>query len=189
MICPNCKVKLTNGSKYCPRCGILFKSDDVERYTKMYNVDLLEMYFKENKVGIHIENISLWYLLFNGFYAMYKKMYSVGIISIISSLVFYFLVASNSIETLIFQSFGFSFYFVVFCLVIPVFIYLYYAFKFNDLLIANKKKRLNKILRKNSHKSEDEIIKIVKKDSENSIKAVLITILVLIVFFLLITDM
>lgn len=183
MICPNCKVKLNKDSKYCPRCGTLFKSDDVEKYSNMFDTDLLEIYFPHNEIGIHFDRISFGYMFFGGFYAMYKKLYYVGINSLVSLFIF-IKVAINSYDYIM-STVGFSFFLVVALLLFPIIIYFYYLFKFNDLLIEDRKTRLNKIVRSNIDKGNEEIVKLVEKDSKNSVVALLISIILLIIFLLI----
>lgn len=178
MICPNCKVKLSENSKYCPRCGILFQSDDVEKYSESYNGDLLEIYFPNKEIGIHLDRISLGYMFFGGFYAIYKKMYYVGIISISSVLMFIYIYIN--FYNFFIESLGFAFYPLLALFFIPIIIYFYYLFNFNDLLIVDRKKRLQKILNENVSKSNEEIIKIIEKDSKSGIASIFITIFIVI---------
>ena len=73
MICPKCNVKLSNESKYCPRCGTLFESDDVKKYSEAFNTDFMEIYFPNKELKFRIDRVSIGYALFTYFYAIYKK--------------------------------------------------------------------------------------------------------------------
>ena len=182
MYCPNCKVHLVKGSKYCPRCGLLFQSDDVLKYTKMFDRDLLEMYFPNNSVGIHFNRISIWYLIFGPFYTLYKKMYKETIISFINTVLF--IVLYNNSLDMIMNFNGFNFFLIVTFLIIPILVFFYYLFNINDILVEKKKIRLNKILKNNQDKSKEEIIKIIEKDSRGNILGVLITFIILFVIII-----
>ena len=171
MNCPRCKVKLHNDSKYCPRCGLLFKSNDIEKYTEIFNTDYIDIYFKEYK-NINLGSLSLWYFLFGCFYALYKKMYKIAVVGYFCLLMFMFV----SIRSLYFitGSSGFLFLPVVFMLAGPIAVHLYFSFHFDRLLIDDRKTRLNKLLKENEDKSEDEIIQAIEKDSKNNIALAII---------------
>lgn len=182
MYCPNCHVHLTKGSKYCPRCGVLFQSDDVEKYTKMFDRDLLEIYFPNNSVGIHFNRISIWYLLFGPFYTLYKKMYKETFISFIN--LFMFITFYNSSIDMIMNFNGFNFFLIVAILIIPILVFFYYLFNINDILVEKKKIRLNKIIKNNQDKSKEELVKIIEKDAMGNIVGVLITFIILFIIIM-----
>lgn len=184
MICPSCHVNLTKGSKYCPRCGLLFQSDDVEKYTKMFDRDLLEIYFPNNSVGIHFNRISIWYLLFGPLYALYKKMYKETVISFINMLLFMYAYLNGIF--LIIDYNGFNLFLITAVLIVPVLIFFYYVFHLNDILVENKIMRLNKIIKNNQDKSKEELIKIIEKDARGNIVGVLISIVLILLIGLLI---
>lgn len=186
MNCTNCGVKLEKNSKYCPRCGKLFESNDIEKYSNLYNTNLLSIYFPENSIGIHINRISIWFLLFGPFYTIYKKLYKETIINYLSLILFCFMYFCGLNYILSF--YGFFFYFIFFLTLTPVVVYIYYVFKINDVLIAKKKYRLNILLKKYDSKTEDEKIKIIVEDAKGNIKGVIILIFItiLIISFIII---
>ncbi len=183
MKCPNCSVSLSKYSKYCPRCGILFESDDVKKYSEVFNSDFMAIYFPSKRILFHIDRISLGYFLLTYFYAIYKKMYKIAIISFISQyllikvcLYFAGLPPLGMGAALIPLSF----------LVATVFtIYFYYAFNFDRLLIEDRQIRVNKILRENSDKDEKDIVCIMEKDSKNNLVGALITFLVIVIIIII----
>ncbi len=65
MICPRCKVKLVSDVPFCPRCGLLFKSNIVEKVSSKTSVDgYIHYYIKEYAKGNNLPRISLLYILF-----------------------------------------------------------------------------------------------------------------------------
>ena len=85
MICPKCRVKIADSDKYCPRCGEVFDHSDLERLGNKLENDLLNIY--SNKTWGRL-NISVGYLFFNMFYALYKKMYYEAVIGGIANAIF-----------------------------------------------------------------------------------------------------
>ncbi len=185
MKCPNCNVSVLDNSKYCPRCGILFDSDDVKKYTEMFDIDLLEIYFPNKKLKFHVDRLSLPYMLFTYHYASYKKMYKEALYSFITQVLIYFLLILGG--RIIKDSIGFMFFPVLFIIIGSIVTYFYYVFNFDRLLIENRKMRLNKIVSNNKEKSEEDIINLLRNDSKNSIKGLIITIIIdiLIIIFLI----
>ena len=99
MICPKCKVKLNNDSKYCPKCGEVFKSNDVRNYSELFNSELLSIYYPNKDIKVKVWGISLLYMFFSYFYAIYKKMYACAFYTIIALLVInYFVPRFSTIE-------------------------------------------------------------------------------------------
>ena len=72
MKCINCKANISDADKYCPRCGTLFDNGDVERLGDTLENRLLNIYLNKKKINC---DFSLGYLIFNFWYALYKKMY------------------------------------------------------------------------------------------------------------------
>ena len=180
MNCPNCKVAIAKGSKYCPSCGLLFESDDVKKYTEIYNTDFMEIYFPNKELKFHIDRISVGYLLFTYFYAIYKKMYKIAIISFLSQIISFktFQFLSEYFE----KSFGTIFYLGFFIILGLMYLFFYYVFNFDRLLIENRKYKINKILRENEGKDKEKIIKIMEEDSKNNYKGLIIVLLLAILY-------
>jgi len=76
---------------------------------------------------------------------------------------------------------GFVFYLIFFITFAPVVLFFYYLFHINELLIENRKMRLNKIIKNNPDKSEEELIKIIEEDAKGNIIGVIVTIIILFV--------
>lgn len=182
MECPNCKVKLEDNSRYCPRCGLLFKDLFLENIIKKkgFESDLCNLYFPNGKISFNIMRISIKYMFGSFFYAAIKKMYKEAIVSMISLLIFLFLLDKG--EMYIFNSYGFYFTIVVLLFALSIFVYLYYLFKFNDFYILNVKQRVNRILRENVDSSDEKIIELCRKDSKNNY---LVGFILLIIFLFL----
>lgn len=182
MICPKCNVKLSNESKYCPRCGTLFESDDVKKYSEAFNTDFMEIYFPNKELKFHIDRVSIGYALFTYFYAIYKKMYKVAIISFLLQL---FLVKGFEIISSLGEASIAIFFPILFIIMLIAYVYFYYVFNFDRLLIENRIIRINRILRNNDEKEKNDIIKIMKNDSKNDIRGVIIAISIVVIYILL----
>lgn len=167
-------------SKYCPRCGTLFPSDDVKKIINELELYLLGYYIKDKKINFNLHNLSLGYIFFNFVYAFYKKMYFVGIVSFFNCLLFLRFVFGKF--SYILNSYGFYFLVFVFALDFFVFIYLFYAFKFNDLYIIKSKYEIQKVIKNNPDKTKKELAKICERKGKNSY---LLALLSLIAFFLI----
>ena len=179
MICPNCNVNLANNSKYCPRCGFLFTKEDVKKHADKKRFKLIEIYFPDRKLKFNFHNISISYLFFNFIYAFYKKMYYVGVFSMISLILFIYVVLGGP-QLMFFTAYGFMFLPIVFMLIFSVGIYIYYILSFNNLYIENVKARINKIIIKNIDASYQELEQICIKDNKPNFLAVIISIIIFI---------
>jgi len=177
MVCPNCKAKLPNEAKYCPRCGLLFSLNDVEKLGSRVELDLLRVYFPDKKIKFNFHNISIIYLFLNFIYAFYKKLYMIGIFSLISLVLFIHIVVGGP-QMLFFRAYGFMFLPTMFAAMFAVGIYIYYVLTFNNHYITSVKARINKIVRENPSASGEELVELCKKDSKPNYIAVIISILV-----------
>lgn len=183
MKCPNCNVTLPKDSKYCPRCGLLFDSDDVKKFSEIFNTDFLDIYFPNKKVIFHIDRLSIGYALFTYLYAIYKKMYKIAINSFLVQIFIYAVYVFGSKYFV--KSFGAMFYPIMFTIIGLLAIYFYYIFNFDRLLIENRTFKVNKILRENEGKSKEELIAIMENDSKNNIKGTIITTAIIVLFILI----
>lgn len=171
MICPKCKANLNNGSEYCPRCGLYFENK---------TNDLLDYYLLESS-PISLHSISIWYLLFGGIYAIYKKMYYIALNTFLvdifafsfNSLFLSFFIADNTFIYKFIRSLA-----VLFAVIIHV----YYVFHFNKEYLENRNIKINKIKRDNSDESNDVVLKLIEKDSKNNTLGLLISIIILFIF-------
>lgn len=176
MICPKCKVKLNDDSKYCPKCGELFEMEDVKKYSKIFETELLEVYYPNKSYKLKWYGVSLLYALFTYFYAIYRKMYRCAILTILSIIIWiYFL---PRFEYLTFGSYGFLFYPVYFILMGCLFCYLFYIFRFDKILLNKRKENLNRIIRYNLDKNKKELIKLIEEDKKGNIKGLIIALII-----------
>ena len=171
MICPKCKAKLNDESKYCPKCGELFEIEDVKTFSKLFETELLEVYYPNKSYRLKWWGVSLKYALFTYFYAIYNKMYRCAILTILS--IFMWLFLPSRFTYILFFSFGFMFYPVFYTLLLGVLMYIYYIFRFDKLLLDKRKERLNKIVRYNPDKTKKELIELVEKDKNGNIKGLI----------------
>lgn len=182
MNCPKCNVNLSDESKYCPRCGLLFESNDVKKYSSLFNVDFLEIYFPFKELKFHIDRVSIGYALFTYFYAIYKKMYGIAIISFIIQFFLYLYLQfigdiGNAAVSIFIPT--------AFIIMGAIYVYFHYIFSYDRLLIENRTLRINKILRENEDKSKEEIVKIMEEDSKNDLKGLIIAISIVVVLILI----
>lgn len=179
MICPNCKIKLKEELKYCPRCGIIFKSDDVEKYSKDFESDLLNMYLYKN---IRNDGIpSFKYLLFNYHYAIYKKMYKTAIYLIISTIFF----ISIIINIDFFLLFSIRYY-PIGMIAVVIFIFLaikLFLLKLKNTIVKECRGKLNKIT-KNKNYDNETIISKIELDNKNNTIGVIISIFITIIIII-----
>lgn len=164
MICNRCKRKLVNNSKYCPRCGYLFPSCDVEKYSYGVNEELIGYYVKDKRI-ISIFGFSPYYFLFSFVYAFLKKQYKIGIYSFICDFLIIYLIINGM--GIVFNSIGFYFLAVFFLLMLSIFTHFYYSFKFNDLYIENIIYRIGRIEKK-YYKDDEKIRSACIEDSKNN---------------------
>lgn len=175
MICPKCNNKIQNDSKFCPRCGELFESNDIDKFSEIYNLELLNVYYPNKGERIKVNGISLLYLIFNYFYAIYCKMYKCAFYSIISLLIF--LKLMPNFEAYALANYGFYFYLYFFILIACIVIYIFYIFNFEKILLDNRKNRINVIIKNNQEKTFDEIKELVIKDSRPNYEGVIISLI------------
>ncbi len=186
MICPKCNSKIKKDSKYCPRCGELFESNDVFKYSEIYNSRFLEIYYPNKSERIKVNGVSLLYMFFTYFYAIYHRMYKCAFYTIVALLIFFKLMPNFDIY--VFKNYGFTFYFYFFILASSFVIYFYYVFSFDRLLLEKRKMKINYIIRNNPDKSFEEMKELIINDSKNNYYGVLIAmvisfLLVLFIFY------
>ena len=173
MKCPKCNAEYKTNLKFCPKCGEVFESNDIQMFSDIYNLELLEMYYPNKEEKIYTKKINYKYLLFGYVYAIYKRMYKHAAISIIlfalGLLILYYF------KLMVVYSLGFLFYFIFFIMISPIVFYIYNVFNFDRLLLLYRKQRINKIISKNRDKSKEEIEKIIIKDSVNDKSGAVIT--------------
>lgn len=182
MKCHNCKVNISDTDKYCPRCGTLFDNRDVEMLGDTLENQLLNVYISKKKFN---SNISLGYLLFNFFYAFYKKMYFEGVVGAISTAIV-ISIALNW-KNFLLESMGFNALLIIFSFMMGVVVNIYYILRFDELYIEKAKKYIFKLVK--DHGSEDMKLLTNKceKDSKgNFLISVLPVILVIAILIFLI---
>lgn len=52
MKCPKCNTEYKTNLKFCPKCGEVFESNDIQLFSDIYNLDFLEIYYpnKEERI-------------------------------------------------------------------------------------------------------------------------------------------
>ena len=55
MECPKCKSKLSNDSRFCPRCGEIFEANDINMFSEIYNLKFLEIYYPNKSDRLKIK--------------------------------------------------------------------------------------------------------------------------------------
>lgn len=173
MICPKCSANLNNNSEYCPRCGLYFSNKNNE----LQNYGILEYPTK-----FSIGNISVWYLLFGGIYAIYKKVYYIALNTFLIDFLassfsfgfFTFLIKEKSIAYKIIQPLLLS---------LATAVHVYYIFNFNKELFESRNIRNNKYKRDNNGLDNDKLLKLIEKDSKNNLFGMLISIIIVFIYF------
>lgn len=109
-------------------------------------------------------------------------MYKVAIISFLLQL---FLVKGFEIISSLGEASTAIFFPILFIILLIAYVYFYYVFNFDRLLIENRIIRINRILRNNDEKEKNDIIKIMENDSKNDIRGVIIAISIVVIYILL----
>ena len=177
MKCPKCRVNLSLVDKYCPRCGEIFDSDDVEKLGSTLENDLLNIY--TNKICGRL-NFSLGYLLFNFFYALYKKMYYEAVIGAVATGLLIHLIFNG--WNMFLSSLGFNALLIIFLFMLAVFVNIYYILKFDELYLIRAKGYIAGIIKNYGYKDVKLLINLCKKDSKANLM-VFLSIIVLIGIF------
>ena len=181
MICPYCKMKIKDSSSFCIMCGQIFFLEDIGYESPPIEKELFSYYYKDGKIPWRLHRISCGYLFFGFIYALYKKMYSEAIISMIATIVFiYFSLAGGSI---IMNSMGFYFYLVISIILITLAINFYYLFNISYLKLSYVR---TKITRTMTDYKDDEAKQreICLEDSKNNLWAPIISGIIVIAMIL-----
>lgn len=179
MKCVNCKVNVSNSDKYCPRCGTLFNNGDVERLVDTLENNLLNIYVSKKRFN---SNISLGYLIFNFWYALYKKMYFEAIFGAIADGVLILMIMNW--KNYLISSIGFYALLIMFLFMLGIVVNVYYILKFNELYIIKVKGYINKIIRENGTDDIKRLESMCEKDSRGNLVGPILIILGIIIFFL-----
>ena len=182
MKCPKCNATYKSEVKNCPKCGYLFDSSDVEKFSNLFNTDLLEVYYPNKEEEKEEREYSIYYAFLTIFYAVYKRMYRCAILSALGFMIFirYF---PQTID-IIMNSGGFYFFLILSVLAIGISPYFYYTFNFDRLLADRRKMKINSLIKNNPDKTREEIKELVKKDNEGNTKGVIITVILTIIFII-----
>lgn len=179
MVCPNYKTVLKNESKYCPRCGMIFESDDVYKHSKDFEADYLERYLDGN---IRRDGIpSFKYFIFGFYYAIYKRMYKTSIFLFLAFII---------LITFIINSDFFVLFSIRYYPVGMIALFLFFAFairyffhKLKEIIMKECRYRLYKIT-KREIEDKNEIINLIELDTKNNLKGLIFSILVTIIIIL-----
>lgn len=178
MICPKCRVKIADRDRYCPRCGEILEHSDLERLGNNLENKLLDIYV--NKVWGRL-NISLGYLFFNVFYAMYKKMYYEAVIGGIANALFVYLIFCW--KKIVFGSMGFYALLVIYLFLISITVNIYYILKFDDLYLTRAKGYISRIINEYGTKDLKLLTTLCEKDSKGNLFVAILPVLLLISVF------
>lgn len=178
MICPKCRVKIADTDKYCPRCGEVFDHSDLERLGNNLESKLLSIYVNKVWGKMHF---SLGYLLFNMFYALYKKMYYEAIIGGIANAIFVYLLFTY--EKIIFGSMGFYALLVIYLFLISIVVNIYYILKFDELYLTRAKGYISKIINEYGTSDVELLTKLCEKDSKGNLFVAILSIILFIGVF------
>lgn len=178
MICPKCRVKIADGDKYCPRCGEVFDHSDLEILGNKLENDLLNIYTAKNWGRM---NISVGYLFFNMFYALYKKMYYEAVISGIANAIFVYLLFTY--KKIIFGSIGFYALPVIYLFLIAISVNIYYIFKFDDLYLTRAKGYIARIINEYGTKDVELLTNLCEKDSKGNLFIAILPVILFIAVF------
>ena len=183
MICPKCNVKLNDNSKYCPKCGELFEMEDVKKYSKIFETELLEVYYPNKSYRLKWWGVSLRYALYTYFYAIYHKMYRCAFFTILAFALWLYI--SPRFVLIFFNSYGSLFYPLFYILFSGLLVYVFYIFRFDKLLLEKRKEKLNRIVRDNPDKTKKELIKLVEEDKKGNVKGVIIALVITVIVLLI----
>jgi hypothetical protein len=165
MICPYCKMKIKDNSSYCIMCGKIFYLEEIGHDAPKMERELISIYYKDGKVPWQIHRISYGYLFFGFLYAIYKKMYVEGIISLITTfLLLFFLIGGGDI---IMGSNGFYFYGVISIIFITSGIHFYYLFNITHLKLTYVKTKIARTI-VDYKDDEDKQREVCLEDSKNN---------------------
>lgn len=178
MICPKCRVKIADSDKYCPRCGEILDHSDLERLGNKLENDLLNIY--SNKIWGRL-NISVGYLFFNIFYALYKKMYYEAVIGGIANAMFVYLLFAY--EKIIFGSMGFYALLVIYLFLISIVVNIYYILKFDELYLTRAKGYISRIVNEYGTSDVELLTKLCEKDSKGNLFVAILPVVLAIGFF------
>ena len=179
MKCRKCHVSISDVDKYCPRCGELFDNGDVEKIGDTLESSLLNIY--QRKILGNSSNISIGYLLFNFWYALYKKMYIEAIFGSVAIGLFINLIFNW--QAIILESMGFNALLVIYLFVLSIFINVYYILKFDELYLVRAKGYIIKIIRDYGTSDVKLLTDLCEKDSKGNLFYVILPIVLLIGVF------
>ena len=178
MICPKCRVNIADGDKYCPRCGEVFDHSDLNKLGNNLENNLLNIY--SNKIWGRL-NISVGYLLFNFWYALYKKMYYEAVIGGVAVGVFFHLIFNG--WNLFLESMGFNALLLIYLFSISVFVNIYYIFKFDDLYLTRAKGYIARIINEYGASDVELLTNLCEKDSKGNLFIAILPVILFIAVF------
>jgi len=178
MKCFNCNANISNVDKYCPRCGTVFDNGDVERLGDRLENRLLNIYLSKKRFNC---SFSLGYLIFNFWYALYRKMYYEAILGALADGLLVFMVIRW--KGYLFSSMGFNALLILFSFLVGVVICVYYILKYDEIYIVRVKGYINKLIRDYGTDNIKLLEEKCEKDSKgNLLVPVLVIILIILIF-------
>lgn len=161
MICTNCKANIKDNSKFCIRCGEIFYDYLGSMIDDSVYSDLMKIYTENKSFNI----FSVKYFFFNFIYAFYKKMYFIGVCSLINSFVFkmFLLILKNQMDILP-DKIGLSYMFFLMPVYIICFsVFMYFCFNFNKKYIEKAYYYVTSVVRENENEDYSYLRRIVEK--------------------------
>ena len=170
MYCKKCGAKLEEQDTFCYFCGATVEklTDTLEKdnYYKSTSIDtdnLLNIFIGPNANKIKEEKFSLPVFFLGPLYLFYRKTPLAAFLWIIADIVSLIFIPQYLLILLIISN-------------------IIFAIKYNEFYIETAKSKIEKIKEKNSNKSSDEIINIVKRKGGVSIVSIILIIIISIVF-------
>lgn len=149
MYCPKCNKEVTDGSVFCNTCGsrltnnTSFSTNQNSNTNSVIDIQsLTKAYIGSQYETMRTTEFSIWYLLFGVFYALYRKMYLMGIslIGLASILLWYD---------------------PKLCLIVMVIVNIVISIRFNSIYVKHVDQVVENI-RKNNHLAREELLRVCR---------------------------
>ncbi len=173
MYCEHCGTKLNKKDSYCSKCGskikVLHDNANINDTINYYDQDFIDAYIGKNKEKIKTNKFSFPTFFFGIWYLLYRKMWLFSIIWLTIICIF------NCLD-------------LDYTEIILLVICLFFALLFNKLYLRKANRKVQKIRNKYKDKSNEDLIKLLKKSGGTTVVPIVITIcLIVISFFIILT--
>ncbi|MBQ7136626.1 MAG: hypothetical protein IJO43_01460 [Bacilli bacterium] len=179
MKCFNCKNTISDVDRYCPRCGVVFKDEEIERIGNTIENQLLHIYLSKKRFN---DNYSLGYLIFNFWYALYKKMYLEAAFGALADGLLIMMIMNW--KYYLFDSMGFNALLIIFLIILGVAVNIYYILKFDELYIDRTKGYINKLIKDYGPDDMEFLVNKCERDSKGNLFVPCLVIVLVLMFFL-----